>query len=812
MNTFWQDLRFGTRLLAKNPGFTLIAVLTLGLGIGANTAIFSLVHTVLLKPLAFANPDELVMVWEDASFANFPLNTPAPANYADWKAQNQVFEDMAATEERSFNITGDGEPERVSAYGVTENFFPLLGVQPALGRVFTTEDDRPEASPVVILSHGLWQRRYGGEPSILNRDILLNGQSFTVIGVMPAGFQFRDRLISMWVPIAFTAEDLANRGGHYLAVLARLKKGVTLTEAQADMKTVMARIAQDNPNETANGRLGVVVQSLREQLTGDVSQLLVVLLVAVGFVLLIACANIASLLLSRAINRQREIAVRAALGANRWRIARQLLTESLLLAGAGSLVGLVLAWWSFNFLSRLIPQGIALTSNLQLDRQALGFTLVVALATGILFGLIPALQASKVDLNEMLKQSVGRAGTSARSHRLRSALVIGEVALAFVLLVGAGLLIQTFLKLYNQYAGLEPESVLSLRTVLPRNKYPDHQRRTNFYDQVLARVSALPGVTSVAYTTSVPLAWKGGTSGFYPEGQSEPDASLSYDANHRQISADYFKAVGIPIKQGRHFDAGDNLQSLPVVIINETMARQFWPNENALGKRFKLNGPDSPTPWMTIVGIVADVRQMGVDVPVKAEMYMPYQQVRTQPWFAPRDMVVRTAGEPMSLVAAIRNEIRAVDAEQPISTVMTLDEVLEEEVAARRIGMILLTTFAGLALLLASLGIYGVIYYFVLQHTQELGVRMALGAQPRDILGLVLKKGMRLTLAGVGLGLLSAVALTRWMASLLYEVRAYDPLTFAALALFLTGVAFLACWLPARRAMKTDPMTALRYE
>lgn len=813
METLTKDLRYGVRSLLKHPGFTCIAVLTLALGIGANTAIFSLVNAVLLRALPFREPDRLVMVWEDASFAGFPRNTPAPANYADWKAQNQVFEDMATFDQRSFNLTGDGEPEKVQAYGVTANFFGLLGIKPVLGRAILPEEDQPQANKVVMLSYSLWQQRYGGEQSVIGRELLLSGEKYTVVGVMPAGFQFMESYIKVWVPIAFTSEELAQRGGHYLTVFARMKPGVTLAQANADIQTIQQRIAHDYPDQAA--KLGAYVIPLRDQLAGDARRPLLVLLVAVGFVLLIACANIANLLLSRAASRSREMAVRAALGASRVRIVRQLLVESLLLATAGAVSGLLLASWSFAFLQRLIPDGLALSTKLSLDLRVLGFTLLLTLLTAVFFGLVPAFQAAKLDLNLALKQGGGRTGLNVGGNRLRSVLVVTEVALALVLLVGAGLLIQTFLKLRDQYSGLRPENVLTLRTVLPPGKYREQPQRAVFYKQVLERVRSLPGVVSAGYATSIPLEWKGGTSGFFPEGRTVERAlgeGLSYDANHRQVSADYLKTMGIPLVRGRPFSAGDDEGAMPAAIINETMARQYWPGEDAIGKRFKLGDPQDDIPWRTIVGVAGDVRQMGVDEPVKAEMYIPYAQIKEQQWFAPRDLVIRTTVDPLSIVAAARNEIHQVDSSQPISNVRTMDEVLGEETASRRLGMTLLTIFAALALLLATLGIYGVLAYYVVQHTQEIGVRVALGAQRRNIFALVLRKGMSLTLLGVGIGLGAAFALTRLMASLLYGVSATDPLTYAAIALLLSTVALVACYLPARRATKVDPMVALTYE
>ncbi|MEW6206897.1 MAG: ABC transporter permease [Acidobacteriota bacterium] len=813
MNNFWQDLRYGARILLKKPGFTLIAIFTLALGIGANTAIFSVVNSVLLRALPFHEPDRLVMIWEDASFAGFPRNTPAPANYSDWKAQNQVFEAMAAIDERSFNLTGDSEPERVVAQGVTADFFPMLGIQPLLGRAFLPEEDRPGANKAIILSYGLWQRRYGGDRGIIGRELLLNGETYTVVGVMPAGFQFLNSYIRLWVPMAFTPQQLAQRSSHYLQVVGRMKQDVSLEQASAEIQSIQQGIGRDHPNEA--GRISAYALSLHEQVAGDIRRPLLVLLVAVGFVLAVACANIANLLLSRAASRQREIAVRLAMGATRWRIIRQLLTESVLLSIFGASLGVLFAWWSFDFLRHLIPDGLALSIKLDLDMRVLLYTLLLSLATGIIFGSAPALQTSQIDLNESLKQSGGRTGLSRGGSRLRSAMVVAEVALALVLLVGAGLLIQTFFNLRNQYSVLQPENVLIFRTQLPSGKYREPSRGWAFYEQVIERVKSLPGVVSAGYTTTIPLEWKGGTSGFYPEGLTVEEArarGLSYDANHRQVSADYLQAMGISLRQGRYLKDSDNEQTMSVAVINETMARQYWPGEEAVGKHFQLGDPSSDKPWITIVGIAADVRQMGPDEPVKAEMYFPYRQVRGYQFFSPRDLVIRASTAQSGLTAAVQGEIHAVDADQPISNIRTMEETVGEEIASRRLSVTLLAAMASLALLLAMLGIYGVLSWFVAQQTSEIGVRLALGAQRRDVMRLVLKKGMRPALTGIVIGLGAALALTRLMTSLLFEVRATDPVTFIGVPLILTAVALAACYIPAWRATRVDPMTALRYE
>jgi predicted permease len=806
MDTLWRDVRYAVRVLLKKKGFTAVAVLSLALGIGANTAIFSVVSAVLLRALPFADPDRLVVVWEDASFAGFPRNTPAPGNYADWKAQNSAFEDLAALREWTFNLTGDAEPEKVASQRVTANLFALLGAEPAVGRSFAPEEDAGAAT-VVVLSYGLWQRRFGGRADILERDILLDGQAHRVIGVMPRDFQLLDDAIALWTPLGLTPEQLATRSSHYLTVIGRTKPGVTLSQAQADVETIMARIARDYPE--ARG-IGSLVVPLHSELTGDFRTPLLMLQVAVALVLIICCSNAANLFLLRATARRREIALRSSLGASRWTIVRQLLIESLLVAAAGGVLGLLLAWWSRAFLAQMVPAGMSLYTQLKFDPGVLSFGAAICLLAGVAVGLTPALRAAGVDLSESMKADGGH-GNLVKQNRLQNTMVVAQVALALVVLIGAGLMVRTVHELEDQYAGLRPEGVLTLRTDLPLSKYDEPQERVNFYNEVLERVGALPQVLSAAYTTSVPLEWKGGTSGFYPEGKPfTPE--LVYDANHRQVSPEYLATMGIPLLRGRHFDERDRLQTEPVAIVNETMARQYWPGEDAIGKRFKLGPPESDEPWRTIVGIAGDVRQMGTDVPTKAEMYLPSAQMTVAPWYAARDLVIRTSGDPLQLVAAVRREIGAVDPDQPLSDIRTMADVIDEETAPRRVGTTLSSAFALLALALASIGIYGVLSFFVAQQTRQMGVRLALGAQPRDVLSLVLRKGLLLTLAGVAIGLVASFALTRLMQNLLFGVSAFDPLTFAAVAVVLTIVALAACALPARRAAKVDPLVALRYE
>jgi putative ABC transport system permease protein len=814
METLLKDLRYGIRMLLKKPAFTAVAVIALALGVGANTAIFSVVNAVLIKPLPFKDPDRLMMVWEENSKLGFPKDTPAPANFVDWREQNEVFEDMAAIADQTFNLTGIDEPEKLEGQRVSASFFPMLGVAPALGRAFLPEEDRPQAERVVIMTHGLWQRRFGSDPGIIGKPLSLNGQSYTVVGVLPKSFQFPDPFqtsteeITLFVPIAFSSEEAGSRGGHYLLVYARAKPGVTVKQAQDNMNVIAARLQQQYPG--TNTSVGAVVISLHEQIVGNIRPALLILLGAVGFVLLIACANVANLLLARAATRQKETAIRTALGATRGRLIAQLLTESILLAALGGAVGLLLAVIGMKLLVALMPATLSQAKNVDIDAKVLGFTLLVSLLTGVVFGLAPALQASRPDLNESLKEG-GKGTPGVARARVRSLLVISEVALALILLIGAGLLIKSFMRLRNVDAGFNSENLLTMKVVLPRLKYPDHARRTAFFDQLLERIGSLPGVQSAGVITNLPLTFKGNNNGIAIEGRPEPPPDEVPIVITRVISPEYFRTMKIPLLAGRQFSPQDRRDTTGVVIVSESTARQFWPGEDALGKRIKMGGFNSEAPWLSVVGIVRDVRQFELDIDPKPQVYFPYTQV-PYAYMAPRDLVVRTAVDPLSLAAAVRSEVWAIDKEQPVSNISTMEQILYASVAQQRFNMLLFAIFAVVALVLAAVGIYGVISYSVTQRTHEIGVRMALGASSGDVMRLVVGQGFKLVSVGVAIGLAAAFVLTRFMQSMLFGVGATDPITFAAISAVLVAVAMLASYVPARRATKVDPMIALRYE
>jgi putative ABC transport system permease protein len=803
MDSVIADLRYGLRLLWRSPGFTLVTVLTLALGIGANTAIFSTVDAVLLRALPFGDPNALVMVWEDASFAGFPRNTPAPANYADWKARAQVFTDMAATRGSQGNLTADGPPERVLGRAVTANFFGVLQVAPILGRTFTDEEDRADA-PIVVISYGLWQRRYGGDPSVVSRTLTMNGLKRTIIGVMPRGFAFRDREIDYWVPMYFTPQRISQRTSHYLNVVARMKPGVTVAQARADMMTINAQIAAEHPESR---RLGIVVVPIDQELIGDTRIQLLVLMGAAGCVLLIACANLASLLLSRAVGRRGELGIRAALGAGRARLVRQLLLEGILLSLAGGVLGLLLAPAGISIVARLVPIGLAAFSPSILDGRLLLFTLALALATGVAFSIVPAAQASSRSLTDALQQAT-RGSVGQRSRFARDGLVVLQVAAALVLLVAAGLMVRTLANLRAIDVGFRADHLLTLHTLLPQQKYRDGVARLAFYERVLERVRAIPGVQRAAYGFSPPFLSAGNTIGYTIEGH-EPVPGDPGDALLRPGTADYLTTLGAQLVEGRLPDERDGPDAAPIAVINDTFARLYWPGESALGHRIRIGAPG--TRWYTIAGVIRDLRERGYQPSLKPALYLSYAQA-PDTWGIPEYLVMRTTTDPVSVAAAARQAVSAVDPEQPISSVRTMEDIIEIDVEDRRQQAMLLGAFAALALLLAAVGLYGVLSYAVTQRSREIGLRIALGATRGDVLRLVVGRGAALTAIGLACGAAGAWGTTRALTNLLYGVTPTDPETFGGVTLVLAGVGLAACIVPALRASRLSPLEVLRDE
>jgi putative ABC transport system permease protein len=811
MGTLLQDLRYGWRMLLKSPGFSAVAVLTLALGIGANTAIFSVVNAVLLRPLPFPQSQQLVSLQYFDSARKLPYRSASIPDFLDWRSQNQVFSGVAAFNDDSYTLTGTNEPQHLSAGVVSAGFFSTLGIVPQLGRGFLPEEEK-KGERVVILSDRLWRTLFSADPKIVGRGITLSNRSYTVVGVAPAGFDFPivTPPVQIWTTIADYSDMSAQRGAHFLRVVGRMKPGVTLAQAQADLARINGNLSKAYPGSNLHFDGALVVPEL-QYLVGDAGPALLILFGAVGCVLLIACANVANLLLARSMTRQREMAVRAALGAGRGRVVRQLLTESLLLALVGGGLGFVFALWGTQGLLRLVPQDIPRMAQIKMDSHVFFFTLLAALVTGILFGLAPALQSANRNLFESLKESSGGAGLSGGlpHNRLRAALVVAEMALALTLLMGAGLMLQSFARLQNVNPGFNPHNVLTFTFDMPSSRYKTEQQKV-FYRQLLDRLSALPGVVSASGATPLPLSGDHMGISFTIEGQpvakgNEPDEEV------RIVAPGYFKTMGIPLLEGREFAPTDTSTSPDVVVVNQAFARKYFPNEDPVGKRMKpdVSDSDAPgTPVREIVGVVGSVKTRSLSQEAKPEYFLPYQQAL----ITTLSMVLRTQAAPESEVGAARETVRSMDASLPLYGVESMDQYVGASVAQPRFSMLLLAIFAGLALALTAVGIYGVMAYAVSQRTHEIGIRLALGAQQGDVMRLVLGYGVKLALAGVAVGIAAALALTRLLSSALYAVSPHDPLTFVAVALALMLVALAACYIPARRAMRVDPMIALRYE
>jgi len=812
MTTFLQDLRYAIRMLLRNPGFTLVAVLTLALGIGANTAIFSVVNTVLLKPLPYPNPGSLVKIWTHFTSIGLPndQNWFSAPEFRDVQQQNRSFSDLSVISPGTFSLGVSGNPQSLNGATVSPSLFTLLGVNPHLGRTFSRDEGERGHDRVVVLGYGLWQRVFAADPQIVGKDVAIDGRNCKVIGVMPQGFDYPSPS-DLWTPQVFVPTDFApnNRGNHGYEVLARIKPGLSLAQARSDMEAVSKSIIEQN-REYPYQRFGfaLILHPLLEETVGDVKTSLWVLMGAVGFVLLLVCANVAGLLLVRSTARQKEIAVRVALGAGMRRIVRQLLTESLLLSLLGGLLGLLLTPLLLSVIVTLSATALPRVVSTGIDVGALLFTFGVAVGTGILFGLAPALEASRGVQYQILKEG-GRTGTEGRtSHRLRRIFVAAEAALAVLLLAGSGLLLRSFVKLLQVDPGFRSEGVLTLQVALPSAKYPKPEQAGAFFRELVDRVQLLPGVQTAGAVSILPLSGTGNSGTTTVDSRAVALQDASPEADWRVVTPGFFQAMGISLISGRYFDARDTDTAAPAAIIDETMARTYWPNEDPVGKRVKRGGMESTAPWMTIVGVVRHVRYRTLEARSRVQLYWPEAQRPTN--FM--GLAIRTAADPMSLAPAVQKTVLALDAEQPVDKVLTMQELMADSLARRRLTLTLLAAFAGGAILLAALGIYGVTAYMVTQRQQEIGLRMALGASRADVLGLVVGQGMSLMLAGLGAGLVLSLGLTWVLGSLLFSVRPYDPTSFAAAAGALALVGLIACSLPAWRATRVDPLVALRYE
>jgi predicted permease len=820
LETLFQDIRFGWRMLRKNPGFTAVAVLTLALGIGPNTAIFSVLNAVLLRPLPYKDPESLVLVKETLpKLTPEPINLPAP-DVLQFQRENKSFSGLGGFQPLYEELSGSGQPERVIAARVSATVFPILGVTPLLGRTFTNEEDRPGVT-LAVISYRLWQRKFAGQDDVLGKTLSLNRKPYTVVGVMPQGFEFplaaASDLADLWVPMGFTPTEIADVGDNFdYQTVARIKPGVTRAQANEDVTAIAYRILQTYPASMRSDiNLGAVTIPISEAVRGRVKTLLWVLTGAVGIVLLIACANVANLLLARTAGRQREMAVRAALGAGRWRLARQFIIESLMLAMAGGMLGLLVALWGTPLLMTRVPVGLPIVGTPGVDMTVLGFTLGLSLVIGILFGAGPSFASSEGDLNQALKESGRSGGTGIRHRHVRSVLVVSEAALALILLVSAGLLVRSFSLLSKTDPGFRTEHLLTLSLDLPEAQYQRGEDVLAFYQRTLERLKSLPGAHSAAASSSIPLVNTNWDHIFTPEGYQAGAGEKMPVCWHSVVLGDYFQTLEIPLIHGRFFTDADRQSSQQVLIISESIAQRYWPNQNPVGKRLKWGPPQATEPWLSIVGVVGDVKQQGLDERTSFNTYQPYLQLPDiWPISVGRALTiaVRASGDPASLASDVRVSVWALDRELAISHLETADQSLRHSLASPRFTTLLMGAFALLALVLGSVGLYAVISFSVTQRIQEMGIRMALGASPVDVLRLVLGQGLRLTLLGVGIGIAGALGLTHFLSSLLFGVKPTDPVTFAAVSVLLILVALLASFIPARRATQVDPMVALRYE
>ena len=806
METILKDVRYGLRMLLRSPGFTAVALLAITLGIGANTTTFSALDSTLFHPFSFPNQDRLLMLWETNPELGFVRGSVAPANFNDWREQNQSFDQVVAINNRYFDLTDSDQPERFLGYRVSQSFFDVLGVQALYGRTFAPDEGEPGKQNVVVLKHNLWQQRFGADPNIINQTIRLNGESFTVIGVMPEDFNYPFNGGEMWAPLVFEPKEATDRGSHYLQVMGLLKPGVSLEQARSDLNAIAARDARQFPDTNAGRSVNAI--SITQDATRGSRMYAPVMLASVGFVLLIACANVANLLLVRGASRQKEIAIRLAMGASRWRLIRQLLTESVLLSLAGGFFGLLLSIFGIRALSHSIPDDFSRFipgwHNLVINRTAFIFTLIVSVLTGLLFGMVPAFQSTKTNFNEALKE--GGKGTSGKAshNRARNVLVVAEIALSLVLLISAGLMIRSFVEMLRSDFGVNPTNVLTMQVSLPGEKYAKPDSRISFFDQLLRRVEALPGVTQVGGVGNLPLGGSNNSHSIERIGQTVYQQGKQPDVLHVPVTPGYLAAIGTRLIKGRDVTGQDRGEQPPVALVNEAFVKEFLPDQNPLGQTFKEAGGNP----ITIVGVTGNVINGDFDDKREAQIYTPYTQEAWRGMY----IVVRSPSNPSQLTGAVRGEISALDKTLPVFNVKPMEQVIGERMSPKRLATFMMAVFALLALALAGIGIYAVMSYAVSQRTHEIGIRMALGAQAKDIFTLVIAQGLMLTLVGVVIGLAGAFAMTRALAQLLYGVTATDPITFVGISLLLGGVAMLACYVPTRRAIRVDPMVALRYE